>query len=135
MARFSERATQPARGPMDLLRWNVIDRITGKARRDRSGYRPPTQPGDAPALQRASRPWTAHASFVYRLGGRLSATDPISSTRIAGTVRRTVPPGLPLDGLPPLDAVTVSHNHFDHMDLPTLRRIGPAPLYVVPVGN
>src|SRR5262249_50399917 len=135
MARFSERATQPARGPVDLLRWNVIDRITGKSRPDRTPYRPPTREPAPEALERPSLSWIGHASFVARIGGKLLATDPIFSTRIAKTVRRTVPPGIPLEALPPLDVVTVSHNHYDHMDLPTLRRIGPAALYVVPVGN
>jgi L-ascorbate metabolism protein UlaG (beta-lactamase superfamily) len=135
MARFSERATRPARGPVDLLRWNVVDRITGRSRRHRSRFRPSTRPGEVAALARPGLTWIGHASFVARIGGKLVATDPIFSTRVAGTVRRTVPPGLALDALPPLDVVTVSHNHYDHMDLPTLRRLGPAPLYVVPVGN
>ncbi len=69
-----------------------------------------------------------------RLGGLLVATDPIFSERIA-VVRRVVPPGVPLEALPPLDVVTITHNHRDHLDLPTLRRIGKEALYVVPAGN
>ena len=138
MARFSSRATQPARGPLDLLRWNVVDRLTGRTLpRDRSGYQPPvrhTEPAALAGLE-PSLTWIGHASFVVRLGGKLIATDPIFSDRIMGTVKRVVPPGVPLEELPPLDLVTVSHNHMDHMDLPTLRRIGPRARYVVPLGN
>ena len=65
-----------------------------------------------------------HATFVLRLGGQLIATDPIWSDRISGVIPRLAPPGVPFENLPPLDVVTVSHNHFDHLDLPTLRRIG-----------
>jgi L-ascorbate metabolism protein UlaG (beta-lactamase superfamily) len=135
MARFSERATRPARGPIDLLRWNVIDRITGRSRRDRTPFRPPVREGDAAALADPGVTWIGHASFVARLGGRLVATDPMFSMRMAGALRRTVPPGVALESLPPLDVVTVSHNHMDHMDLPSLRRIGPKALFVVPIGN
>jgi L-ascorbate metabolism protein UlaG (beta-lactamase superfamily) len=73
-----------------------------------------------------------------RLGGCLIATDPIFSSRIAGTVPREAPPGIPLARLPPLEVVTVSHNHLDHMDLPTLRRIAvlaPEVTVVAPLGN
>src|SRR5262249_42627703 len=131
MARFSDRATRPARGPLDILRWNVgdrlIGRITGRALpRDRSGYRPPGGGADATLLARPepALTWIGHATFVLRLAGKLVATDPIFSTRIAGTVRRTVAPGVALEDVPALDIVTVTHNHMDHMDLPTLRRIG-----------
>jgi L-ascorbate metabolism protein UlaG (beta-lactamase superfamily) len=138
MARFSDRATQPARGPLDLLRWNVLDRMTGRALpRDRTGYVPPVRPSDPQRLHRPepSLTWVGHATFAARLGGKLVATDPIFSDRIMGTVKRLAPPGVALADLPQLDVVTVSHNHLDHMDLPTLRRIGPRARYVVPLGN
>jgi len=47
------------------------------------------------------------------------------------------PPGIAFSDLPPIDAVLVSHNHYDHLDLPTLRRIAGAhePLAVTPLGN
>jgi L-ascorbate metabolism protein UlaG (beta-lactamase superfamily) len=137
MGRFDDRATQPARGPKDLFRWRVLDRLAGKAPRDRSGYLPPIRTADPGALRgpEASLTWVGHASFVLRLGGLLCATDPIFSSSIAGAVRREVPPGVALDDLPQIDVVTVSHNHRDHLDLPSLKRIGPDALYVVPLGN
>ena len=137
MGRFDDRSTRPLRGPTDLFRWRVIDRLAGKVPRDRSGYRVPVREADPAALQALapSLTWIGHASFVLRLGGLLVATDPIFSTRIAGAVRREVAPGVALDDLPPIDVVTVSHNHYDHLDLPTLKRIGPAATYVVPLGN
>jgi len=137
MGRFDDRATRPARGPLDLLRWNVVDRLRGRARRDRTAFRPPARTPDAAPLHNAhaSLTWIGHASFALRLSGKLVLTDPMFSPRIAGTVRRTVPPGVSLDALPAADVVTISHNHRDHMDLRTLARIGPAATYVVPLGN
>ena len=69
-----------------------------------------------------------------RLGGALVATDPVWSSRLPA-LRRLVEPGVALEDCPPLDVVTVSHSHYDHLDLPTLRRIGAGALYVVPKDN
>lgn len=143
MARFSDRATRPARGPADILRWKLIDRLPGRRPRraddavalDR--VRPAVQDGGAAALASGAPVacWIGHASWVVRTGGRLLAIDPIFSTAIQGVVRRLVPPGVALAALPPLDAVLITHDHMDHMDLPSLRALGDDPLYVVPLGN
>jgi L-ascorbate metabolism protein UlaG (beta-lactamase superfamily) len=68
-------------------------------------------------------------------------TDPIwshraSPLRWAGP-RRVRRPGLAFEKLPPIHVVLVSHNHYDHMDLPTLRRLQQrfAPLFLTGMGN
>jgi N-acyl-phosphatidylethanolamine-hydrolysing phospholipase D len=137
MGRFDDRASKPARGPGDMLRWRLLDTLAGRRVKDPGGFVTPVRENDG-ALLAAPAPaltWIGHATFVMRLGGALVATDPIWSPRISGVVPRRAPPGVPFEAVPPLDVVTVSHNHFDHLDLPTLRRIGPKPLYVTPVGN
>jgi L-ascorbate metabolism protein UlaG (beta-lactamase superfamily) len=140
MGRFEDRATRPARGPRDLLRWRVIDPLLGRSRPSGGSalpFVPPTGTCDHALLgsEAASLTWVGHASFVVRLGGQLVATDPIWSERISGLIPRLAPPGVALERLPPIDVVTLSHNHYDHLDLPTLRRIGPQATYVVPLGN
>jgi N-acyl-phosphatidylethanolamine-hydrolysing phospholipase D len=67
-----------------------------------------------------------------RLGGHVVATDPIWSPRIQGAVKRLVAPGVALEDAPKIDIVTVSHSHFDHLDLTTLKRIGRGATYIVP---
>ncbi len=128
--------TTPDKGPLDILRWQITDRLTGKRRREPS--RPtPRRENDGAGL-RALAPhatWIGHATWVFRLGGNLVATDPIWSDRIQAAVPRFAPPGVPLDRVPEIDVVTVSHAHYDHLDLPTLRRIGPRARYVVPRDN
>lgn len=138
MSRFADRATRPHRGLAHVLRW----RFGGRAARrpdfaDLDRALPAVRAGGADALA-AGAPvacWIGHATWVFRLGGRLVATDPIFSPAIAGVTRRLVPPGVALADLPRLDVVLVTHDHMDHMDVPTLRRLGPDPLYVVPLGN
>jgi L-ascorbate metabolism protein UlaG (beta-lactamase superfamily) len=136
MGRFDDRATRPGT-PRDMLRWKIYDRLAGLSRKDPGGFVTPTVASDAAAIA-AARPsltWIGHATFLLRLGGAWIATDPIWSRRIAGTVPRRTPPGIAFEAVPPLDVVTVSHNHYDHLDLPTLRRIGAGPTYVTPLGN
>ncbi len=88
---------------------------------------------DGAALHDASpsMTWIGHATFALRFGGKMIVTDPIWSERV-GPRRRNAPPGVALAKMPAIDIVTVSHSHYDHLDLPTLRRIGPDALYVVP---
>jgi L-ascorbate metabolism protein UlaG (beta-lactamase superfamily) len=91
---------------------------------------------DGAALRGAPRPsltWVGHATYLVQLGGRSVLTDPILSQRVA-VVSRNVPPGLTYETLPTIDVVTVSHNHRDHMDAPTLKRLGPEVTYVVGKG-
>ncbi|HEX8951879.1 MAG TPA: MBL fold metallo-hydrolase, partial [Polyangia bacterium] len=64
---------------------------------------------------------------MLRLGGKLIATDPVWSERLT-LIKRRCRVGVPLDDLPLFDIVTVSHNHYDHLDAPTIARIGARPL-------
>lgn len=82
-----------------------------------------------------------HASVLIQAGGLNVLTDPVWSER-AGPFpfvgpRRMWAPGIAFEALPPIDAVLLSHNHYDHMDMATLRRLHAAhrPLVVTPLGN
>jgi L-ascorbate metabolism protein UlaG (beta-lactamase superfamily) len=71
--------------------------------------------------------WVGHATALIQLGGFNILTDPIWSDRASpfgfiGPARITAP-GLPFDRLPPIDAVLISHDHYDHLDSRTVRRI------------
>ncbi len=138
MGRFDDRATQPARGPADMLRWRVIDRLNGRtAMRERAPVGAPVRANDGALIRDlpASLTWVGHASFIARLGAKLVAIDPIFSERIQGVVKRISPPGVVPEQLPPIEVVLVTHNHYDHLDVASLQRIGPEALYVVPLGN
>ena len=130
--------TVPDRGLRDILKWQVVDRLGGKRRHAPAGYATPRRDNDGSAL-RVTTPhvtWIGHASFVLRLGGALVATDPVFASRM-GPRRRLTPPGVAPAQLPPMDLVTVSHSHYDHMDIPSLRALAARgrPLFVVPKDN
>ena len=86
--------------------------------------------------------WIGHASVLLQAGGANVLTDPIFSTRasplsFAGPARHQ-PPGLALAELPRIDAVLVSHNHYDHLDAASVEALaaqaGGPPVFVVPLG-
>src|SRR6478735_11211766 len=112
--------TTPDKGLADIFRWQVLDRLRGRRRKDQGAFVTPRRANDGAGL-RATSPhltWIGHATFLLRLGGKLVATDPVWSERLH-TVRRISAPGVPLEAVPPLDIVTVSHSHYDHLDVPT----------------
>ncbi len=85
--------------------------------------------------------YVGHATMLLQVNGLNILTDPIWSDRaspisFAGP-KRVAAPGLRFEDLPPIDLVLVSHNHYDHMDLPTLDSLQRAfaPLVLTPLGN
>lgn len=97
----------------------------------------PVLANDGVALRGARRDsltWIGHATYLLQLGGMSVLTDPILSPSLGGVLARNVAPGLGFDALPPVDIVTVSHNHRDHMDVPTLLRLPRSATVVVPAG-
>jgi L-ascorbate metabolism protein UlaG (beta-lactamase superfamily) len=68
-----------------------------------------------------------HATVLIQTDSINILTDPVWSSRVSPVTwfgpRRHRPPGIAFENLPPIDVVLISHNHYDHMDLPTLRRL------------
>ncbi|MEI7636906.1 MAG: MBL fold metallo-hydrolase [Syntrophus sp. (in: bacteria)] len=82
-----------------------------------------------------------HATFLIQMDDLNILIDPIWSDRCspvswAGPKRHS-PPGIRFEDLPPIDVVLVSHNHYDHLDLPTLERLAEkgTPRSIVPLGD
>src|SRR6185369_4859705 len=94
----------------NVLKWAVVDTVLGRRRRT---------PGTAPA----PRTWIGHASWLVQVDGVSLLIDPVMGERV-WTVRRNVPAALGPGDLPPIDAVLVTHNHYDHPDVPSIRAVG-----------
>ena len=85
--------------------------------------------------------WIGHATVLLQLGGLNVLTDPVFSERAFPVQwmgpRRIMDPGLAIDALPPLDVVLLSHNHYDHLDQPAVKRIAkahPRAAWIGPLG-
>lgn len=78
-----------------------------------------------------SMTWLGHSTFLIRLAGLWLLTDPFLTDHASPLAplgpRRWAPPALRARELPPIDVVLVSHNHYDHLDRPTLDMLPLAP--------
>jgi L-ascorbate metabolism protein UlaG (beta-lactamase superfamily) len=138
--RFFNPGGEPPRGFTQLLRWQL-----GGGREEWPDSLPSPLPADrppprvaGPALRVA---FVGHATFLLQGNGVNILTDPVWSDRVSPFSfygpRRVNPPGIAFDDLPPIDAVLVSHAHYDHMDLATLSRLWARdrPRILAPLGN
>ncbi|MDQ0154723.1 MBL fold metallo-hydrolase [Robertmurraya andreesenii] len=82
---------------------------------------------------RTSYTWIGHSTFLIQLNGLNILTDPVWAKRM-GFQKRLTEPGIPLEELPEIDAVVISHGHYDHLDFRTLKKLKGNPQYFVPVG-
>jgi L-ascorbate metabolism protein UlaG (beta-lactamase superfamily) len=132
---FNPGEASTDRSLADMLRWKRTSR-------------PPAWPRSVPII--AAKPVgrmdnltvtaVGHATMLIQAAGCNILTDPVWSERaspvpFAGP-QRVTEPGIAFSDLPPIDAVLVSHCHYDHLDLATLGRLVARhdPLIVVPLG-
>ncbi|WP_244147679.1 MBL fold metallo-hydrolase [Leptospira yanagawae] len=105
----------------------------------------PVVHNDGKALQtnanKLSVTWVGHATTLVQIDGVNILTDPIWSERcsplsFAGPKRYT-PPGISIENLPKIDVIILSHNHYDHTDLPSLKQLEEKfhPLVLTGLGN
>ena len=78
-----------------------------------------------------------HATVLLEMDGMKILTDPVYSRSISYFLPRLKRPGIPFDELPQIDVILISHNHYDHMNLRTLRKLKQRhqSRIVVPRGN
>ena len=113
---------------------SIVSRRAFTAPRAEASRRGPVSAQDAVVT------WVGHATVLVELDGVTVLTDPQWSDRASPLSwmgpRRLSPPGIPFDDLPRIDVVLISHDHYDHLDLPTVRRLAQvhAPLFLVPLG-
>ncbi|MES3153815.1 MBL fold metallo-hydrolase [Sphingomonas faeni] len=133
---FNPGQPSPARGLGDVLRW----KFGGATEKWPSSV--PVTPAKPEARIAGLRiTMVGHASLLIQAAGRNILTDPVWSDRVSPVSfagpKRVTAPGIAFDDLPPIDIVLLSHGHYDHLDIATLRRLQAvhAPLMAMPLGN
>jgi N-acyl-phosphatidylethanolamine-hydrolysing phospholipase D len=128
----------------DLLLWARERRKKGRVPTPPRGSFPTSTPAIAyPRADAAARSatWGGHSTVLLQLAGLNVLTDPVWSERAFPVQwmgpRRVMAPAIARDRLPPLDVVLLTHNHYDHLDKPTVKRLArehPAATWIVPLG-
>ncbi|MER5701472.1 MBL fold metallo-hydrolase [Micromonospora sp. NPDC002296] len=120
----------------------VRELIFGKQKRRPAAAVPLRRPADAPAAteRELNVVWYGHASALVEIEGRRVLIDPVWSDRCSPSAlvgpRRLHEPPVGLDELPAVDAILISHDHYDHLDMATVRALlaGQSAPFLVPLG-
>jgi L-ascorbate metabolism protein UlaG (beta-lactamase superfamily) len=116
----------------------IVEFLRGGQRRTPPAPLPAQNPlpaWGAPAETGLRATWLGHSTVLLEVDGLRVLTDPVWGERaspfgFAGP-RRFQPVPVPIASIPPLDAVIVSHDHYDHLDYPTILELvaSPVPFY------
>ena len=127
-----------------LLRWVRQRRSRPPAPSPRRGafpVEPPRVSYPRASSAEHTATWIGHSTVLLQIAGLNLLTDPVFSERAFPVQwmgpRRLMDPALPIDALPPLDVVLVSHSHYDHLDRPAVQwiaRAHPQATWIVPLG-
>lgn len=115
-----------ARAPR-MIRRLLFERRDGDPKKPIGPFRTDTSAYGTPSLQGLRVTWMGHSTLLLEIDGMTILTDPVWSERasfvsFAGP-KRFYPPTLPLKDLPLLDAVLLSHDHYDHLDRATIEQL------------
>jgi L-ascorbate metabolism protein UlaG (beta-lactamase superfamily) len=137
--RFHDPHGAAPKGFLDMLRW-----MTSGGSETWPDWAPSPYTDTPPVRVTGSAiriGFVGHASLLVQVAGVNLLFDPVwseraSPFRFAGP-KRVNDPGIAFDALPPIDAVLVSHGHYDHLDLATLSRVAAVhrPRFIAPLGN
>ncbi|MDB5697044.1 MAG: Zn-dependent hydrolase, partial [Sphingomonas bacterium] len=130
----------PAGGSRAGFLWRQLTGSDGRPAWPNSVPVTPGRPAARVAGERMVATWIGHATVLVQTNGLNILTDPIWSDRtgpFGRGPRRVAQPGVRFEDLPKIDVVLLSHNHYDHLDLPTLKRLWARdkPLIVTSLGN
>ncbi|MEN1966652.1 MBL fold metallo-hydrolase [Lentibacillus sp. N15] len=118
----------------DILRWQKERR---RKKKDMSFQVPFTNKTEEQFLQTnrslSTITWIGHSTFLIQMNGRNILFDPVWAKRM-GFQKRLSPPGIPIDELPAIDLVLISHSHYDHLHDASIKKLKGNPMFVVPIG-
>lgn len=142
-SRFHNRAPYPPDSFAENVRlfWAIAVHRHAWPRQPAITQATPTEPRVACGVRATI---IGHATVLLQVDGLNILTDPVMGERIGAnrliSEKRAIAPGLSLKQLPVIDVILLSHNHFDHLDLPSLqaivkRQLGDPPLVLTGLGT
>lgn len=127
------------RSTWELVKWKMTAKVTPWPKRVRNEARP--QPAEQVPPGEAVLTFVNHVTMLIQVNGLNILTDPVWARRaspflIAGP-KRVRRPGIALKDLPRIDVVLISHNHYDHFDARTIRKLQKRhrPLFLCALGD
>lgn len=139
-ARFFNPGGEAPRSLLQVLQWQLTERATPWPENVPSPF-PPDRPPARVTGEALRVTFVGHATFLLQSRGFNLLTDPHWSERASPFSfigpRRRNPPGIAFADLPKIDAVLLSHGHYDHLDLATLAQIWDRdrPRIIAPLGQ
>ncbi len=138
--KFVNQTPDQDRGFLDLIKWGLTKEPGFW--RDWIDMEQGPPPPERVAKGKLRVTFINHSTLLVQLDSLNILTDPMYSDRASplsffgGPVRHR-PVGIKFGNLPPIDVVVLSHNHYDHMDMPTLERLEKEhdPIILVGLGN
>lgn len=137
--KFFNPGKERKKGFLNFLKWKLTaNKIAWPEKKENKfSAKPPSRvEGDKMLVT-----YIGHMTFLIQTAGLNILTDPIFSERASPVSwagpKRVHDPGIEWENLPKIDLVLISHNHYDHLDLPTLKKLYERdnPLIIVPIGN
>ena len=118
------RNNYPHEEKQSFWKWRWEKLRDGVPHKPAAGYRFDIVTTDVASLPNPSVTWVGHSTLLLRVGGLNILTDPHFTERASPLTfvgpKRVVAPAIALAALPHIDAVLISHNHYDHLDRPTV---------------
>lgn len=137
---FKNRKGYDNKGFLELIKW-VTNRKPGEwTEKTENVISYGSKPSDRVSDSSHVITYVNHSTFLIQTDGLNIITDPVYSKRVSPFTfagpKRMRPPGIQFKDLPKIDFVLLSHNHYDHLDITTLKRIQETsdPVFITPLG-